>query len=102
MKLCKHQPHKVIDDIWEPRYHDKKILIHVRKVPQDIEHYIIRFEYPKPKEDYGWFYMSGKMIRRHQKQDNGQGEVYVVPLNKRETFIPDKNCNCLNAEFKFD
>lgn len=102
MKLCKHKPHRVIDTIWEPRYHDDKILIHVDKVPQDIEHYIIRFSKEAPKEKYGWFYMSGKMIRRHQKQKNGKGEVYCVPLNKRETFIPDKNCNCMNYEFKFD
>lgn len=42
--------------------------------------------------------MSGKVIRRHKKQANGRGEVYVVPLTKREAFVPDKKCHCMNME----
>lgn len=97
-KLCKHSGYRVIADIWEPRYHDNKILIHVDKVSPDIEHYLIRFSKEAPKEKYGWFYMSGKTIRRHAKQKNGNGEVYVVPMNKKETFVPDKDCRCENIE----
>lgn len=92
MTLCKHQPHKGIDDIWEPKYSTKDILINVEKVPKDVEHFVIQFSKESPKKVYGWFYMSGKMIRRHKKQANGSGAVYVVPLSKREDFIPLKNC----------
>lgn len=102
MTLCKHQPHKVIDWILEPRYHDMRVLIDTSKINPKIEHYIIRFAKEAPKEKYGWFYLSGKTIRQHQKQPNGKIEVYCVPLSKRETFMPLKDCDCLNAEFKFD
>jgi hypothetical protein len=95
-KLCKHQPHKEINDIWEPRYHDDKILINVAKVSEDIEHYIIKFKKCNKYPD--WFYMSGKNIRRCSKQENGKGEVYVVPMTNRQAFEPDKNCHCGNLE----
>lgn len=98
MKLCKHQPHRVIDNIRAPRYHDNNILISTKVVIPNIEHYIIRFSDESPKDEYGWFYMSGKVIRRHKKQANGRGEVYVVPLTKREAFVPDKKCHCMNME----
>lgn len=98
MKLCKHQPHKVIDDIWEPKWSTNEILIHVDKVPKEVEHYIIRFKNKSPRDKYGWFYLSGKVIRRYKKQPNGKGFVYCVPMSKRESFIPIKNCNCMNVE----
>lgn len=101
MKLCKHQGHKTIDWIKAPKYSSKEILIDVRAV-QGKEHLIIRFTDEWPKQEYGWFYMSGSMVRRHKKQMNGSVEVYVVPLSKREAFVPDNNCNCMNAEFNFE
>lgn len=102
MKLCRHQRYRVIDDIKAPRYHDNKILISVAKVYEDIEHYIVRFSDESPKKEHGWFYMSGKDIRRYGKQKNGRGEVYVVPLGKKQTFTPDKECNCMNMELSLD
>lgn len=101
MKLCRHQGHKTIDWIKAPRYHDNKILIDTKAVG-DKEHLIIRFSDAGPKEKYGWFYMSGSMVRRHKKQQNGAIMCYVVPLSKREPFVPVNNCNCMNLEFQFD
>lgn len=92
MKLCKHQPHKVIDNILEPKYSTKSVRINVNKVTEYTEHYIIRFEKPGPQKEYGWFYMSGKMIRKHPIYPNGSGKVYEVPLSKREEFEPINNC----------
>lgn len=98
MTLCKHDNYKTISDIWEPKYSTDEILIHVDKVPRDVEHFLIKFSKASPADKYGWFYMSGKMIRRHRKQRNGNGEVYVVPLNKREEFTPQKQCEHMNLE----
>lgn len=92
-KLCKHQPHKVIDWILAPKYSNDTIRISVASVPETIEHYLIKFKDPSPAKQYGWFYMSGKMIRSQPKVPNGQGWVYEVPLSKREEFEPDYKCN---------
>lgn len=91
MKLCKHEPHRVIDDILEPKYSTDSVLIAVYKVPEHIEHVLIKFQKHVP--DYpGWFYMSAKMIRKHPTQKNGRTTVYVVPMSKREEFEPIKQC----------
>ena len=95
MKLCKHQPHRVIDWIKAPRYHDNRILIDESKITPKIEHYIFRFTDEAPKKKYGWFYLSGKVIRRYGTQRNGRIMVYAVPLTKTEKFIPDKKCKCM-------
>lgn len=97
MKLCKHAKYKAIDHILEPKYSTDEILINVASVPEDIEHFLIKFKKCTKYPD--WFYMSGKMIRRFHKQKNGRGEVYVVPMNRKETFVADKECNCENLEF---
>lgn len=96
MKLCRHARYKAISNILEPKYSTDEILISVASVPEDIEHFIIKFKKCNKYPD--WFYMSGKMIRRFHKQKNGRGEVYVVPMNRKETFTPDKECNCENLE----
>ena len=93
-KLCKHAKYKAIDHILEPKYSTDEILISVASVPEDIEHLLIKFKKCNKYPD--WFYMSGKMIRRFHKQKSGRGEVYVVPMNRREAFEPIKNCNCDN------
>lgn len=97
MKLCKHQGHKIINDVWEPRYHDNHILIHVDKVPPNTKHFLIKFK-KKVRAYPDWFYMDGDTIRRSTKQKNGNGEVYAVNLNKSEKFVEDKNCTCMNQE----
>ena len=90
MTFCKHQRHKVIDWIKEPRYHDDMVLINVSAIVPDTEHYLIKFVKCNKYPD--WFYMSGKDIRRQKIQANGRGEVYVVPMSKREDFAPIKRC----------
>lgn len=89
--FCKHEPHKVIDDILEPRYHDDSLLIAKYKVPEHIEHVLIKFKKCTKYPD--WFYMSAKLIRKHPTQKNGAGSVYCVPMNKREPFAPINNCD---------
>ena len=93
MKLCKHEVHKVIDWVLAPKYSNDTIRISVASVPETIEHYIIKFKDTSPEKQYGWFYMSGKMIRSQPVVQNGAGKVYEVPLSKREEFEPDYKCN---------
>ena len=93
MKLCKHEPHKIIDWIKQPKWSTDSILINTRAITPDTEHYLIRFSDPTPWERYGWFYMSGDMIRKQHKKPNGRGEVYIVPLANREEFQPIKQCD---------
>lgn len=92
MKLCKHSRHKVIDWIKDPKWSTDEILINVDAIDQNIEHYLFQFANESAKKKYGWFYMEGKVIRRHHKQRNGSGMVYVVPLSKRQEFEPIKVC----------
>lgn len=93
MRLCKHSRHKVIDWIIDPKWSTGEILISVDAIDPNTEHYIIKFKSASAEKRYGWFYMSGKMIRRHKTQKNGSGSVYVVPLAKREEFTPVTDCS---------
>ena len=90
MKMCKHLPHKVIDWIKEPRYHDDAVLISTSATPDNTEHYLIKFtqssKYPE------WFYMDRKSIVKSPVQKNGRGEVYAVPMARRQSFEPITNC----------
>jgi hypothetical protein len=90
MKLCRHANYHIIDWVREPRYHDDSILINTGAIIPGVEHYIIKFTNCNQYPD--WFYMSGKVIRRHHTQANGSSNVYVVPMGKREAFEPIKNC----------
>ncbi len=92
MILCKHQPHRVIDDIKDPKWSTDEILISVHKISPNIEHYIISFSNPSPQKKYGWFYMAGKDIRKCRTQANGRGTVYAVPMDKRQEFIANNKC----------
>lgn len=92
MTFCKHQPHKVLDHILEPKWSTREILINRDRILPNIEHYVIRFKKESAHREFGWFYMSGKMIKKHKLQANGNGYVYVVPLAKREEFVPVNNC----------
>lgn len=101
MRLCRHQPHKVIDWIKDPKWLTKEIRIDESAISPNIEHYIIRFANTKAipqfndksaQEEYGWFYMGGNTIRRHKTVKNGAINVYLVPLSKRQEFEPIKHC----------
>jgi hypothetical protein len=90
MRLCKHQPHTVIDWIKEPRYHDDHVLIRKESVDGGNEHLLIKFTACSKYPD--WFYMSRAVVRRHKTQGNGSGTVYVVPMGKRESLEIIKPC----------
>jgi hypothetical protein len=92
MKLCKHQQHRIIDWIKDPKWSTDEILISVDALPPNTNHLLIQFANPSPKKKYGWFYMDARMVRKHKQQKNGTGMVYVVPLAKREDFEPIKVC----------
>jgi len=98
VKFCRHQPYKYIDDIKSPKWSTDEVLIGTHKVFDKVEHYILQFSDESAKKKYGMFYLAGKDIRHSKTQPNGRGEVYVVKLNKRQPFVADKNCNCMNAE----
>jgi hypothetical protein len=80
----------VIDDILEPKYSTDSVRINVKKVTDNIEHYIIKFV--KSTDYPDWFYMSGEVIRKHPIYPNGSGRVYEVPMSKREEFEQIKPC----------
>lgn len=91
-QFCKHHPHKVIDWVKSPKWSTDEILINVARVPESTNDYLIQFTDESPKKKYGWFYMDGKDIRRSPKQSNGTGQVYVVPMSKRQEWQPIKQC----------
>lgn len=98
MRFCRHQHYIVIDDIQSPKWSTDEILINKRKISNKVEHYLIRFSDKSPKDKYGWFYLAGKDIRKCKTQPNGKGEVYVVPMKRRQPWNPIKDCNCENME----
>jgi hypothetical protein len=98
VRLCKHQPHKVINDIKSPKWSTDEVLINVDKVSDRIEHYLLQFTDESPKNKYGWFYLAGKHIRGSKTQLNGRGTMYVVSMKKRQPFTPIKDCHCMNME----
>lgn len=98
MRFCKHQHYIVISDIKSPKWSTDEVLISKRKVTDKVEHYLLRFSDKSPKEKFGWFYLAGKDIRKCKTQINGAGEVYVVPMRRRQTWQPIKDCNCDNLQ----
>ena len=90
VKLCQHDNYTIIDWIHEPRYHDDRILIKTTAITSGTEHYLIKFTNSNKYKD--WFYMSKKVIVNSPTQKNGRGRVYCVPMSKRDTFVPDKQC----------
>lgn len=79
MQLNKYVPITTIS-IWEPRWHDRKVLIDPNKVR---EHNKIVFTKAKSLANKE-FYVSGKTIKRHKKESNGTMLCYCVPLDKLE------------------
>lgn len=90
MNLCKHSSHKIIDDIWQPRYHDDAVLISKHKLGQKTEWYLIKFTKCNKYKD--WYLFKAKDIKKQKTQKNGNGEVYVVPMSLRVDFVANKTC----------
>lgn len=66
-------------DIWEPRWHDKVVLIAKHKVGK---HNVIKFT--KTKSLPGLWYVSGKTIKASPLETNGKIPCYAVSLNDLE------------------
>jgi len=91
MTFCKHQRHKIIDWIHQPKYSTDQVLIKTQAVSPEIEHYLLRFTNCNKYPD--WLYFSSKDILRRDKQKNGAGEVYLVPMSCAKPFTPLTHCD---------
>lgn len=98
MKLCKHDDYTTIDWIKSPKWSTNEILISKDKVDSAKPILIVQFTDESPKKKYGWFVLEKKIVQKCRVQQNGRGSVYVVSMNKRKAFEPQKFCNHLNAE----
>ena len=90
--LCKHDTYRTIDWIKSPKWSTNEILISKDKVSPAIDHYLVQFTDESPKKKYGWFYLDRETITNSPTQPNGRGQVYCVSLDKRQDFIPLKQC----------
>ena len=87
--LCKHDEYRIIDWVREPKYSTDEILIDVHKIGM-AKNLLIKFTQCNKYPD--WFYMDGDMVRRCPTQPNGRSEVFVVPMDEREEFVPNNKC----------
>jgi hypothetical protein len=90
-RLCKHESHIIIDNIWQPRYSTKDVLINVTKLRKSVEHYLIKFT--KAPSLPGWYYVSLNDLARCKTQKNGAGTMIICPMSKLEDFEPIKVCS---------
>lgn len=79
MKLDKHTQFKYFE-IWEPKYSNKTVLLAKRKVGT---HNKIIFT-KAPSMGTEPYYVSGAVVRKCKKTNNGAIDCYVVPLDKLE------------------
>lgn len=72
--------------IWEPRYHDKTLLIKVEKLKKDSDNQVMiddgyyKGEYILPKEAYDEL-MEAKSLE-HRNFQGGEIDLLIVPLDK--------------------
>lgn len=64
-------------EIWQPRYHDRTVLIATYKVKQDN---VIIFTKAKHLPDE--YYLSGETIKKYPVETNGTISCYVVPMKE--------------------
>jgi len=74
-------------EILEPRYHNKTVLLKASKVR---EHNKIVFT-KAPSMGTLPYYVSGKVVKKCRKDNNGVIAVYVVPLIKLENLELSQN-----------
>lgn len=67
-------------EIWQPRYHDQKVLLAAHKVGA---HNKVVFT-KAPSMGTEPYYVSGTEIKKHSKEQNGKITCYAVPLNVLE------------------
>lgn len=70
--------------IWEPRYHDKKVLISIHKAKSDNKIIIEKGHYA------GEYYMHGARLVTYPIGSNGAIRCYEVPLTDLEPIKEDK------------
>lgn len=90
MQFCKHTAHKIIDDIWAPRYSTNDVLINVNNLKRSVDHYLIKFT--KAPSLPGWYYVDLKTLAKCERQKNGAGAMIVCPLSKLEDFAAQNEC----------
>lgn len=87
--------------IYQPRWHDRKILIAPWKVGI---HNRITFKYAKSLPDV--YYLSGATIAMYPKETNGKALMHAVPLDKLELLVykedDDKETYDTAMNLKFD
>lgn len=76
MILSKWEPKNLIE-IWQPRYHDKKVLINPAKVGR---HNKVIFT--KAPSLTGTYYLSGEKIKKYPKESNGTIMCYCVDVSE--------------------
>jgi len=64
-------------EIWQPRWHDRKVLIAKHKVGQ---HNKVVFTKAPTLE--GEYYISGTEVKKYKLEHNGTISCYAVPLDK--------------------
>lgn len=77
-KVLNIEPHIDLTTIpiWEPRYHDNKVLVATKKVRAHN-----RIIFTKAKSLIGKeFYISSERIKKYPKESNGVLQCYAVPL----------------------
>lgn len=85
--ILDRRDHKITFRIWEPRYHDKKVLLSKLKVDQPkakrkVEHLIVELESNYMR---GSWYLSRTVAKRAKVESNGVIDCYCVPLDKLQT-----------------
>jgi hypothetical protein len=69
--------------VWNPRWHDKKVLIACYKIDNaKTEH--IKVTFPKSHAMSGDWYIARSKVKRCKKESNGTIMCYVVALGKLE------------------
>jgi hypothetical protein len=67
-------------EIWQPRYKDNTVLLACHKVG---EHNKVTFTKAKHLGTDP-YYVSGKVVKKYKKEDNGKIAVYSVPMDELE------------------
>lgn len=68
-------------EIWQPRYHDKTVLIAKHKVGM---HNMVIFTMDKTLS--GAYYLPYETIKKYPLESNGKIPCYVVPLSELEPY----------------
>lgn len=87
MEICKHVPLHGFS-IWSPRYHDKTVLLAVRKVG---EHNKVVFTKADSMGTSPYF-ISGKIAKRGKKVSNGTIDCYAVKLDDLQPLEYKEKC----------